>query len=171
MITVDIEGKNRHDFGMQSYAPLFSQIVDSSLWKESDVVCKIFVTMLALKDWDHIYRGTAFNLAQRAHKTEQEVIESLKVLSSPDKRRIEPQPFGGRRIEKVEDGWLILNGEKYQKIMQKLNQQSKWAKQKREQRAKLAIARGKPSPIESAYIKAEADGAPQDVLDQMSAPV
>lgn len=73
--------------------------------------------MMALKDADHVYRGTAFNLAQRAHKTELEVLEALKVLSSPDKKRVEPQEYDGRRIQAVEDGWLILNGEKYRAQM------------------------------------------------------
>lgn len=102
---------------MRTWAPLWSSIVDSSLWCEPDHVVKVFVTMMALKDADHVYRGTAFNLAQRAHKTELEVLEALKVLSSPDKKRVEPQEYDGRRIQAVEDGWLILNGEKYRAQM------------------------------------------------------
>lgn len=102
---------------MRTWAPLWSSIVDSSLWILPDWVIKIFMTMMALKDADHVYRGTAFNLSRRSHKTELEVLEALKILSSPDTVRAEPQDFEGRRIQAVEDGWLILNGEKYRELM------------------------------------------------------
>lgn len=94
-------------------------IVDSSLWREPDYVIKVFLTMIALKDEDHVYRGTAFALADRSKKTEAEVLDALKILSSPDTKRIEKQEFDGRRIESVEDGWYILNGVKYRELVQK----------------------------------------------------
>lgn len=93
-------------------------MVDSSLWDEPDYVCKIFLTMMALKDYDHIVRQTAYGLAKKARKTEQEVLDALKVLSSPDTKRKEHQPFDGRRIKAVPDGWLILNGDKYRQLVQ-----------------------------------------------------
>ncbi len=77
--------------------------------------------MLAKKDRDNVCRGSAFNIASWSKKTEAEVLEALKVLASPDTKRLEPQPFDGRRIEKVDDGWLILNGETYQKLMKDAN--------------------------------------------------
>ena len=98
---------------MNTYAPLFKGLVESSIWLEPDTVRIVWITMLALKDRDHVVRHNAFQIGRFAVKSEQEVIEALKVLSSPDTRRIEPQPFEGRRIERVESGWLILNGEKY----------------------------------------------------------
>jgi len=104
---------------MNTWAPLWSGIVDSSIWAEPDFVCKVFVTMLALKDSDHVVRQTAFGLGLRCwpgeKDTEERVLKALKVLASPDRRRLEPQPHEGRRIEKVEDGWLLLNGETYRK--------------------------------------------------------
>lgn len=106
---------------MERYTPIFSRIVDSSLWIEPDYVVKVFLTMLAKKDSDEIVRGSAFNIACWAKKTEAEVLDALKILSSPDTKRLEPQPFEGRRIEKVEEGWKLLNGEKYQQEMQKIN--------------------------------------------------
>lgn len=106
---------------MNTWAPLFSKIVDSSLWCEPDYVVKVFITMLAKKDADHIVRGNAFNIASWSRKTEKEVLEALRILSSPDKRRLEPQPFDGRRIERVDDGWLVLNGQAYQDMMRGIN--------------------------------------------------
>lgn len=91
--------------------------MESSLWEEPDYVVKIFMTMLAKKDSDHIYRGTAFALGKQANKPEAEVLKALQVLSSPDKRRMEHQEYDGRRIKAVEDGWLILNGERYREMV------------------------------------------------------
>lgn len=98
---------------MNTWFPLWSGVVDSSLWDEPDYVVKVFLTMTALKDADHVYRGSAYALSKRSRKTEAEVLEALKVLAAPDLKRKEKQEFEGRRIKAVEDGWLILNGEKY----------------------------------------------------------
>lgn len=104
---------------MNSWAPIFSKIVDSSLWREDDLVVKVFLTMLAKKDADDVVRGSAFMIGEWAKKTEEEALQALKVLSSPDTKRIEPQPFEGRRIGKVDDGWLILNARYYKGLVSK----------------------------------------------------
>jgi hypothetical protein len=111
---------------------LWCGIVDSSVWEEPDHVVKVWCTILALKDADHVYRGTAFQLSRRAKKTEIEVLDALKILSSPDSRREEQQKFEGRRIEMVEDGWLVLNGEFYR---QKMQEEAKKARNRRSQQA------------------------------------
>ena len=93
---------------MDTFSPLFSKIVDSSLWEEEDYVVKVFLTMLALKDADHIVTQNAYALGRkcwpRDNKAEAKVLDALKILSSPDKKRLEPQPNEGRRIKKVEGG-------------------------------------------------------------------
>ncbi len=118
------------------YAPVFAKIVDSSLWCEDDYVIKIFITMLVKKDRDNVCRGSAFNIAQWSRKREEEVIKALKILSSPDKRRLERQAFDGRRIQRMEDGWLILNAAFYQEEMRKANRRSYQALKQREYRAR-----------------------------------
>lgn len=104
---------------MNTFAPLFSLVVKSSIWDEDDATCKVWVTMMALKDADHVVRLTAYQLGRECRKTEQEVLDALLILASPDRKRIEPQEFEGRRIKKVEDGWLVLNGQKYKEMMMK----------------------------------------------------
>ena len=121
---------------MNTWAPLFSKIVDSSLWLEPDWVIKIFITMVVKKDADHIVRANAFMISQWAKKTEQEVLDAFKILSSPDTKRLEPQPHEGRRIERCEEGWLILNGELYRDLMVQANERARkrrWAAEKRAQ--------------------------------------
>jgi len=83
-----------------------------------------------------VVRGSAFNISQWAKKTEKETLDALEILSSPDTKRIEKQPFDGRRIQKVEDGWLILNGMFYRDLMVRENERARkrrWAAEKRAQ--------------------------------------
>ena len=138
---------------MHTWAPLWNGIVESSLWDEPDYVVKIFLTMIAIKDADHIVRSTAYQLARKARKTEQEVLDALKVLSSPDKKRMEKQEFEGRRIKSVEEGWLVLNGEKYREMVslemkRARNRRAQAAWRERQKRGNL---RGTPLPGETAY--------------------
>lgn len=131
---------------MNTWSPIFSCIVDSSLWLEPDYVVKVFLTMMAKKDSDMVVRGSAFNISQWAKKSEQETLDALKILSSPDTKRIEKQLFEGRRIERVEDGWLILNGKLYRDLMVQENERARkrrWAAERRAQvrQEKLALDR------------------------------
>lgn len=121
-------------------------IVDSSIWSEPDYVCKIFVTMLALKDADDVCRYNAYQLAQRSHKTEQEVLDALKILASPDSRRIEPQEHDGKRIKAVPDGWLILNGQKYREMVSIQMKRARWRRAKAEARKKAEEEKKKGIP-------------------------
>lgn len=110
--------------------------------------------MLALKDSDHVVRFNAFGLARRANMPEEEVLEALAILESPDVGRIEAQPHEGRRIRRVADGWLILNGQVYEDMMRRLNRREYQRVKKAEYRAK---AKG-GTAAERAYEKAYGDG-------------
>jgi len=154
---------------MNTWTPLWSGIVESSLWAESDAVRIVFVTMLALKDSDHIVRWSAFALARKANKTEKEVLAALKALSSPDKRRLEKQPFDGRRIQKVEDGWLILNGELYRKKMQEEMKKARWRRaQEAKRRRDGAKGRSTPLPGEMRAVEAMENGN-HELADRIAA--
>lgn len=115
------EGRNESPIKYMHYAPIFEEIVDSSLWEEEDPIVKIFLTMLVKAKRGGMVYGSAFNISRWAKKTEAETISALKILEAPDTKRLEPQPFDGRRIQKVDGGWLILNAEKYQKKMAEQN--------------------------------------------------
>ncbi len=108
--------------------------------------------MLAKKDADMVVRGTAYNIARWARKSEQDVLAAIQVLSNPDTRRVEPQPHDGRRIIKHNEGWLIVNGKYYQDLMRTVHRKSYKAEKQREYR------RGKPLAGEVAAIKAESNG-------------
>lgn len=100
---------------------------------------KVFLTMLAKKDSDHVVRASAFMIGEWAKKSEADTLKALKVLSNPDKRRLEPQPYEGRRVQKVEDGWLVLNGQFYQDLMRSINRKAYKAAKQTEYRKRKAI--------------------------------
>lgn len=150
-----------------SFAPIWSSIVDSSLWLEDDWVIKIFITMVVKKDYDHIYRFNTFNLAQQSKKTEQQVLDALKILSSPDRHRVEDTVNEGRRIKAHEEGWEIVNGDKYQKMMQR---EAKRARDRKSQQKWRDNQKNRQGPItgESTAMRAEARGD-TETHDQLAA--
>jgi hypothetical protein len=111
---------------------------------EGYAVRVLFTTMMAVQDRDHVVRATMFGLARLANMPVEDVRSALKVLEEPDKIRVEDQEHEGRRIRRVEDGWLILNGDKYQKEMVKLFRRAKNAEAMRRSREALKNAKGKP---------------------------
>jgi hypothetical protein len=146
---------------MNSWSPLWSMLVESSLWEEPYHVRILFVTMLCLKDRDNIVRWDGYKLSKKAHITPVECIEALQILMNPDKRRqafdgIEAQQYEGRRIEKTGEGWLVLNGEKYREMMKSINRKEykrDWQEKHRQ---------GKPLPGEPEFDRAVKDG----IIDQ-----
>lgn len=99
---------------MAGFTKLFSDIVASSIWDEDDKTRLVWITLLALKDRSHFVRGTVSYLHRVARVTEEECRMALKKLSDPDLNS-RSTDHEGRRIQAVAGGWVILNGEQYQK--------------------------------------------------------
>jgi hypothetical protein len=152
---------------MDSFTPIFSKIVDSSIWEETYQVRVLWTTILALKDSDHIVRYNAYRLSRRANMTEQEVLDALEVLLKPDTRRLEEQPHDGRRLEKVEDGYLVLNGHVYEQMMRDVSRKVYKARKEREyrERRKSAALLKNGSSTSAAYEAAAGAGASPEQLD------
>jgi hypothetical protein len=153
------------------YTSIFNRIMDSSVWSEEPHVVKTWLTLLFKKNEHQQIFGTAYNISRWAVLDEKDVIEALKVLSSPDTRRLEPQPHEGRRIQKIEGGWFIINGENYDKELAKIRNRISKANWAKENRAEQKLKKGNPLPGEDAFVKAQKAGAPAAVLDKLSEPV
>jgi len=93
---------------MAGYVKLFSDIVDSSIWDEDPYTCKVWVTLLALADPDGFVRGSAGWLAGKSRVSTEQCERALQKLRMPDPRSRTPE-YEGRRVEFLDDGWLILN--------------------------------------------------------------
>lgn len=159
---------------MTSWCPVFSKIVDSSVWVLPYHVRILWIVLLALKDSDQVVRYNAFGLAKRGGLSEAEVLHGLEVLSKPDKTRLEPQPFEGRRIEKVDAGWKVLNGEFYKDMMRQANRAWYKAEHERKRRAdgKVKPRKQKALSGEALYVAAEERGderGAEAVLDEVNA--
>lgn len=155
---------------MNTYAPVFSSITESSLWREEDFICKAFITLIAIKDMNHIAHVNAFTLGQKCWPTnpdaEKIALKAIKVLLSPDTKRIEKQLFDGRRIEKVDDGYLILNGQHYEDMARTFGRRVYKAKKEREYQVQRK--RGQPLPGETRAVAAEKNGASPEQVAQIA---
>lgn len=97
----------------------------------------MFLTMLMVRDPDHVVRLPMRILAKKANLSDDKeeayrlACEAVAVLESPDKRSHDKQDFDGRRLQKLEGdkGWLVLNGQKYQEEMKDL-----WTRMRRNQK-------------------------------------
>lgn len=92
----------------EGYAKLFNTIVVSSVWQEDDATRLVWITMLALADRDGIVNGSLPGLAHIARVPLPSCEKAIAILSAPDPSSQNPA-HEGRRIEKVERGWAILN--------------------------------------------------------------
>lgn len=100
------------------YTKLWSRILDSTLWHEDRDLILLWIVMLAKKDKDHIVRTPIPELADKAKISLARCEECLAKLASPDKYS-RTKDHGGRRIKEVDEGWLVLNGGKYQEFLRK----------------------------------------------------
>lgn len=113
---------------MTGWTPLFQQIVGSSVWSAPNHVRIAWVTMLAITNRNGVCAVTAGGLSALARISREEAEDAIKVLSSPDEDTL-TQEHDGRRIERVEDGWRLLNWEKYREkarkaVVQEQNKQA-----------------------------------------------
>ncbi len=97
---------------MSGFTKLWSDITDSSIWNESDKTRIVWITMLARMGPDYVVRASVGGLAHLARVTREDCVKSLKVLSDPDPDS-RTSDFEGRRIEKIEGGFFIINGKKW----------------------------------------------------------
>jgi hypothetical protein len=87
-------------------------ILDSSLWAEDSDTCKVFLTMLAMCEPEGLCRATAPGISHRARLSLSVVKKALAVLESPDSES-RSEEEDGRRIERVDGGYHIVNYLKY----------------------------------------------------------
>jgi hypothetical protein len=115
------------------YTKLFSEIVTSTVWQEPDHVRLTWITLLALKERNHVANVSIPGLAHAARITVELCEDAIVKLESPDLYS-RSKEFEGRRIQRVDGGYLILNGDKYRKKMSledRANYQRKWIANKR----------------------------------------
>ncbi|MBX3173292.1 MAG: hypothetical protein KF709_02715 [Gemmatimonadaceae bacterium] len=97
------------------YAKLSSTITRSSIWREPPATRVVWIALLALANRDGFVKGVEAWLAAEANVSRDECREALRTFMEPDPES-QDQDYGGRRVEKVEGGWLVLNYPKYREM-------------------------------------------------------
>lgn len=97
---------------MDTYCKLFRSIITSSIWQEPLPTRIVWITILVSKDQHGFVEGSVPGLAHIAGVGLKECEEALERLSGPDKYS-RTQQNEGRRIKRMDGGWMVLNHEIY----------------------------------------------------------
>jgi len=105
------------------FTKLDSKIIDSSIWSESVFTRVVWISILAKCDHIGFVACSRSGLLRSCNIPEKEFDEAIKSLESPDPDSRTPD-FEGKRIEKVEGGWIVLNYLKYREFSYSSNPES-----------------------------------------------
>lgn len=98
------------------YVKLFQKILDSTIWLEDHATRIVWITLLAMCDENGLVDAPMPAIANRARVRVEECEAAMMKFQQPDPYSRTPDN-DGRRIEKAEVGWLILNHRKYREMM------------------------------------------------------
>lgn len=100
---------------MSHFVKLYASILDSTIWAEPAPTVKVWLTLLAMADPNGFVDGAMLGVMRRAIVSREECETAIRVLESPDPDSKTPD-HEGRRIERKEGGWQILNHRKYRDL-------------------------------------------------------
>lgn len=142
---------------MTGFVKLFQSILGSSIWAGPDYELRVWIAMLVLKDRHHIVRMSVAGLANVARVTVEQCRTALKKFTEPDPDSTSKE-YEGRKIKELpEGGWLVLNGEKYAKMLS-LEERREYNRIKQAEYRKMKKEIGR---------KAQAEGATQAVVEAL----
>ena len=91
---------------------IYGTILDSSIWSAEYPTRLVWLSLLAMADKNGQVQASTDGIARRANVSLDECEKAIKTLRSPD-RRSKNKLYDGRRIRKIENGWLVLNYKRY----------------------------------------------------------
>lgn len=97
------------------YVKLSATITRSSVWRESPATRCVWIALLALANEHGFVKGVEAWLASESNVTPEDCRAALEKFYAPDVDS-QDQDYAGRRLEKVEGGWLVLNYPKYREM-------------------------------------------------------
>lgn len=106
----------------ETYIPLFTSTVRSSLWSLSGDCLKVFLTLALEAGPDGVVQASIDGIRRLTDLPIQDVIAHLKTLEGPDEhsKDLQRSPSnGGRRIERIAGGWRVINLEWYREEARK----------------------------------------------------
>lgn len=100
---------------MSGFVKLYGTILDSSIWGEPLSVRIVWISLLAMADKDGRVAASSDGISRRANVPLKQTDHALAVLSSPDARS-KSDEHEGRRVERIDGGYQILNYAKYREL-------------------------------------------------------
>lgn len=145
--------------GVALYNKLFTKILDSTIWLESDATRLVWITFIAAMDEDgFVALASVGNVAARARVTVKAAEAAVRALEGPD--GVDPnQEHEGRRIERVPSGWMVLNATKYRDIIRRATAREKTRERVAKHRASNAAVtprNGEKQKVTTSYTEAVA---------------
>jgi hypothetical protein len=119
----------------ESYAKLFSTIATSTIWSEPLATRVVWITMLAIADRSGEVQASVPGLARVSNVSLAECEAAIETLLAPDRYSRTPE-HEGRRIEKIDGGWRLLNHGKYRAKLDAEDRRARKAKWIAEKRAR-----------------------------------
>lgn len=98
------------------FTKLFSSILDSTIWQEPAETRLVWITLLAMADRQGEVHASIPGLAKRSGVTLEQCELALECLLSPDPYS-RTADFEGRRIQRIDGGWELLNHAKYRALL------------------------------------------------------
>ena len=96
----------------EGFTKLFASIITSSIWSEDDKTRICWITVLALTNRDGVCKSALPGLAALARLSVEDTRKAIAKLEAPDPDSRTPD-HDGRRIKRVDGGWIVLNHAKY----------------------------------------------------------
>jgi len=149
------------------FTKLFGSIVGSSIWSEDDQTRIVWITMLAMADQNGKVDASIPGLANYARVSIAATEKALALFLAPD-RYSRTEEEEGRRIEKVDGGWRLLNYFKYRESRDPEKRRKQNREAQARYRSKPKVSQSKP---ESAQAEAEAEAEKKEVHGGAIAPV
>lgn len=125
---------------MTGYAKFFGTLVGSSLWRDESKETKIvWITLLAMMDRNGIAHASLQGLADFAKVSLEEcrcAVERLESGCLP----VDHPEVSSKMIERVEDGWRIVNHTSYRREIAAAERRAYLAEKQKEHRERIANA-------------------------------
>lgn len=155
---------------MNGFTKLYSGILDSSIWEEDKATRIVWITFLAKSDASGNVIGVSSRLAKSANVSILEFQSAIEKLTSPDMYSKTPDKEG-RRLEKIQGGWHIINYRKYRNAQniekrRKQNREAKKRQREREKQTKQKQAMSAECHQMSAQAEAEAEAYKEEEVKE-----
>jgi hypothetical protein len=112
------------------FVKLSTNLLFSSIWSENSDTCKVWITMLVMADQSGLVPSTAPGISKAAIVNLDSTIKAIETLEKPDEFS-KSVDNDGRRIKRVDGGYLILNYEKYREYSYSLDDRARYMREYR----------------------------------------